>query len=162
AYVDQPRVKQLKDELEMTKKFEGMQDRLYKVAQRLHDLNLLAERLKEAEAGVNAIKSELARSPWTPEQMKELSAKATRVKEDLDKVKLEPDISRLAVEIPLLETEKAKLEEQVQTMGFSRPIGEIEGDLKHAMGISANLKSAAVPEAEVPKMFLDRAAELIN
>jgi len=38
AYVDQPRVKALKDELEMTKKFEATQDRLFKVAQRLHDL----------------------------------------------------------------------------------------------------------------------------
>ncbi len=85
AYVDQPRVKALKDELEMTKKFEGMQDRLFKLAQRLHDLNLLNERLKDAEAGVAAVKAELARSPWTPEQMKELSAKAARVKEDLKK-----------------------------------------------------------------------------
>ncbi len=81
---------------------------------------------------------------------------------ELDKVKLEPDISRLPVEIPLLESEKAKLEEQVQTMGFSRPIGEIDADLKHAMGISASLKSAAVPEAEVPKMLLDKAAELLS
>jgi hypothetical protein len=307
AYVDQPRVKALKDELETTKKFEGMQDRLYKVAQRLHDLNLLSEKLKDAQAGVAAVETELARSPWTPQQIKELTAKATRVKEDLkkrddalnevakkrqrasqnipppadpfltdpwfyggflggalldglafllkrpfialfgllpflaalvavlrwieadeadkqaaalikelkerelsvkrtyeeeqaplkaalkaagtdsagdllsvfrerelvtqrreaaraklDEVKKDPDVSRLAVEVPLLESEKAKLEEQVQQMGFSRPVGEIEGDIKHAMGISASLKSAAVPEAEVPKHLLDRAAELLN
>jgi hypothetical protein len=307
AYVDQPRVKALKEELEATKKFEGMQDRLFKVAQRLHDLNLLGEKLKDAEAGVAAVETELARSPWTPQQIKELTAKATRVKEDLkkrddalnevakkrqrasqnipppadpfltdpwfyggflggalldglafllkrpfialfgllpflaalvavlrwieadeadkqaaalikelkerefsvkrtyeeeqaplkaalkaagtdsagdllsvfrerelvtqrreaaraklDEVKKDPDVSRLAVEVPLLESEKAKLEEQVQQMGFSRPVGEIEGDIKHAMGISASLKSAAVPEAEVPKHLLDRAAELLN
>src|SRR5207244_4489937 len=41
AYVDQPRVKALKDELEMTKKFEGMQDRLFKIQQRLQELNEL-------------------------------------------------------------------------------------------------------------------------
>src|SRR5439155_7587847 len=49
-----------------------------------------------------------------------------------------------------------------QTRGFSRPSSEIEADLKHAMCISASLKSAAVPEAEVPKMLLDKAAELLN
>jgi hypothetical protein len=307
AYVDHPKVKALKDELELTRKFEGMQDRLFKVAQRLHDLNLLREKLTEAEADVAAIEAELGRAPWTPAQMKELSAKAARVKEDLkkrddaltdiarkrqrasqnvppapepfltdrwfyggigggigldllaallkrpfiavfallpflaaliavlrwieadevdkqlaalgkelkeregsvkkayeadqaplkaalkaagtdsagdllavfrerelvvqrrdiaraklDKLKLEPELSRLAVEIPLLESEKAKLEEQVQTMGFSRGVSDIEADLKHAMGISASLKVVAVPEAEVPKQFIDRAAELLN
>lgn len=307
AYVDQPRVKALKEELELTRKFEGMQDRLFKVAQRLHDLGVLKEKIGEAEKDLAAIDAELARSPWTPAQMKDLTAKANRVKEDLkkrddaladiarkrqrasenvppppepvlgnpwfyggvlggvvldglavllrrpfvaifglvpflaalivilrwiegdeadkqaasllkdlkerevavkkayeeeqaplkaalkaaktdsaadllavfherelvvqrrevaqarlDKLKLEPDVSRLAVEIPLLESEKAKLEDQVQTMGFSRPIGEIEADLKHAMGISASTKSIAVPEAEVPAMLIDRAAELLN
>ncbi|MCA1825925.1 MAG: hypothetical protein LC689_03165 [Myxococcales bacterium] len=62
----------------------------------------------------------------------------------------------------MLEKEKASLEEQVQTMGFSRPVGEIEADLKHAMGISASLKSIALPEGEVPKSYVDRAAELLN
>jgi hypothetical protein len=307
AYVDQPRVKALKEELEATKKFEGMQDRLFKVAQRLHDLSILSEKLKDAEAGVAAVETDLARSPWTTDQIKTLSVKATRMKEDLkkrddalneiakkrqrasqnipppadpfltdpwfyggllggalldglafllkrpfiaifgllpflaaliavlrwieadeadkqaaslnkelkerevavkkayeeeqaplkaalkaagtdsagdlltvfrerelvsqrreaaraklDEVKKDPDVSRLAVEVPLLESEKAKLEESVQQMGFSRPVGEIEGDLKHAMGISASLKSAAVPEAEVPKHLIDRAAELLN
>lgn len=307
AYVDQPRVKALKEELELTRKFEGMQDRLYKVAQRLHDLGTLATRLQEAEGDLAAVEDELARSPWTPEQMKDLTAKATRVKEDLkkrdealgeiarkrqraaqevppppepfltnpwfygglaggvlldllavllkrpfiallgllpflaalvavlrwieadeadkqtatlikdlkereasvkkayedeqaplkaalkaartdsagdllavfrerelvvqrraaararvDKLKLEPEVSRLPVEIPLLETEKGKLEEQVQQMGFSRPVGEIEIDLKHALGISALSRSAAVPEGEVPKQLIDRAAELLS
>ena len=307
AYVDQPRVKALKDELELTRKFEGTQDRLYKVAQRLLDLNALAEKLGEAEGDLSAVEAELARSPWTPEQMKDLTAKATRVKDDLrkrdealaeivrkrqrasqdvpappepfltsqwfygglgggalldllavllkrpfialfallpflaalvavlrwieadeadkqvatllkdlkdregsvkrayeeeqaplkaalkaartdspgdllavfrerelvvqrreaararvDQLKLAPEVSRFAVEIPLLEKEKAGLEEQVQQMGFSRPMGEIEADLKHAMGISASTKSAATPEAEVPKLLVDRAAELLN
>ena len=306
AYLDQPRVKALKEELELTKKFEGMQDRLFKVAQRLHDLKILDEKVKEAEAGVAAVDSELKKTPWSAELMKELTAKAQRAKEDLkkrddalndiqrrkqkasqnippppepfltdpwfyggvaagvaldvlafllkkpfialfgllpflaaviavlrfievdeadkqaaqllrdlkerednvkkayeleqkplkealkaaktdsaadllelfrkneqvqkrreeaqkrvDQVKLDPDVSRLAVEIPLLEKEKAGLEEQVQTMGFSRPIAEIELDLKHAMGITAK-SSAALPEAEVPKHLIDRAAELLN
>ena len=307
AYVDQPRVKALKEELELTRKFEGMQDRLYQVAQRLLDLNTLAGKLNEAEGDLAAVEAELARSPWTPEQMKDLTAKATRVKEDLrkrdeslaeigrkrqrasqdvpappepfltnqwfygglaggalldllavllkrpliallallpflaalvavlrwveadeadqqvatlikdlkerevsvkkaheeeqaplkaalraagtdsagdllavfrerelvvqrreavrarvDKLKLEPEVSRFAVEIPLLEKENGGLEDQVQKMGFSRPVAEIDADLKHAMGISASVKSAAVSEAEVPRQLIDRAADLLN
>jgi len=306
AYLDQPRVKALKEELELTKKFEGMQDRLFKVAQRLHDLKVLAEKVNEAKWDLQAVDDELKRAPWTPEQMKELTAKAQRAKEDLkkrddsladvsrrrqkaaqtvppppepfisspwfyggvalgaaldalaylvkkpfialfgllpflaaliavlrfieadeadkqaaalvkdlkereegitrgwqseqkplkdalkaakvdsaadllevfrqnelvlkrreiareklDKLKLEPDVSRIPVEVPLLESEKAKLEEQVQAMGFSRPIAEIDADLKHAMGISAKT-SAVLPEAEVPKQLIDKAAELLN
>ena len=38
----------------------------------------------------------------------------------LAKLKTEPEVSRLAVEIPLLESEKQKLEEQVHQTGFSR------------------------------------------
>ena len=78
AYVDQPRVKALKEELELTKKFEATQDRLFKVAQRLHELKLLEEKLKEAEADVKAVEGELKRSSWSPAEMKDLSAKALR------------------------------------------------------------------------------------
>ena len=66
------------------------------------------------------------------------------------------------MEIPLLASEKTKLEDQVHQMGFSRPIAEIEGDLKHAMGISASKNGAAVPEAELPRHLISRAAELLN
>jgi len=85
AYVDQPRVRALKEELEMTKKFEATQDRLFKVAQRLHDLKVLAQKLKDAEADLAAVQDELKRSPWSPEQIKDLTMKASRVKEDLKK-----------------------------------------------------------------------------
>lgn len=307
AYVDQPRVKALKEELEMTRKFEATQDRLFKVAQKLHELKLLEERLKDAEADVKAVEAEMKRSPWSPAEIKELSAKAMRAKEDLKKrddaladiakkrqkaaqtvppppepvlsspwflggllagialdaaafflrkpqialgslvpflaplivvlrwiegdeadkqaaadaqelkerevkakkdyeaeqaplkaamraakvdspqdlvavfkerelvvkrrdaaaaklakLKMEPELSRLAVEIPLLEAEKAKLEEEVHQTGFSRAIGEIELDLKHAMGISTSRSGAVIPEPEVPKHMVSRAAELLN
>ena len=306
AYVDQPRVRALKEELEMTKKFEATQDRLFKVAQRLHDLKVLAQNLQDAETDLAAVQDELKRSPWSPEEIKDLTAKASRVKEDLkrrddaladiskkrqkaaqtlpppesvwtsgwfywglllgigidalafvlrrppmagyalvpflaplivilrwiegdeadkqaatyaqelkerelkikkdyeaeqaqlksamrtakvdspvdllamfkdrelvvkrrevalaklQKLKLEPEVSRLAVEIPLLETEKAKLEDQVHQTGFSRPIGEIEADLKHAMGLSTLKNGAALPEWEVPRELISRAAELLN
>ena len=85
AYVDQPRVKALKQELEMTQKFEATQDRLFKVAQRLHDLQLLQDNLQQAEAAVAAVETELKRSPWSATEIKDLSAKALRAKEDLKK-----------------------------------------------------------------------------
>src|SRR2546426_8276681 len=69
----------------MTKKFEATQDRLFKVAQRLHDLKVLAQKLKDAEADLAAVQDELKRSPWSPEQIKDLTMKASRVKEDLKK-----------------------------------------------------------------------------
>jgi uncharacterized protein YhaN len=309
AYVDHPKVKALKDELETTKRFEGMQDRLFKVQQRLHDLTLLSDKLKEAEADVAAIEAELKRAPWTSEQMKDLAKRATHVKESLkkrddaiadlvrkrqklaqsvppppqpfltnhwfygglaagagldalafvlkkpgiaifallpflaaliavlrwihddeadkeaaalvkelkeredqvkrtydqeqaplkaalkaakvdsatdllevfrdselvlkrreaakaklDKIKLEPELSRMPIEIPLLISEKAKLEEQVMATGFSRAIGEIEADLKHAMGISALAPKGVsiTSDADIPKLLVDRAAELLN
>jgi hypothetical protein len=309
AYVDHPKVKSLKDELEQTRKFEGMQDRLFKVQQRLHDLGLLQEKLKEAEADVAAVGAELGRSPWSAEEMKDLARRAGTAKDllkrrdadtadvqkrrqralqsvppppepfltnpwfygglffgigldalafflkkpfiaffalvpflaalvavlrfieadeadkeaaqlvkdlkeredtvrknyeaeqaplkaalraanvdspvdllevfkqrelvlqrreiakaKLDKIKLEPELSRLPIEMPLLTSEKAKLEENVMAMGFSRPIAEIELDLKHAMGISAlsGKGSVAIPEQEVPKNLIDRAAELMS
>ncbi|HUJ28455.1 MAG TPA: hypothetical protein VLW85_20680, partial [Myxococcales bacterium] len=79
----------------------------------------------------------------------------------VDEIRTNPDVSRLEVEIPLLEKEKAGLEEQVQQTGFSRPIAEIEIDLKHAMGITSK-SSAGLPEAEVPKHLVNQAAELLN
>jgi len=309
AYVDHPKVKALKDELEQTKRFEGMQDRLFKVQQRLHDLGVLDGKVKEAEADLAAIDAELGRAQWTPAEMKDIMRRAntakdalkkrdvdiadvqkrrqralqavppppepflpspwfyggiliglaidgiafwlkkpsiaffalipflaaliavlrfieadeadkeaaTMVKElkeredsirrnyeaeqaplksalkaakadspaelvevfkqrdlvlqrkeiakqKLDKLKLEPELSRLPIEMPLLTSEKAKLEELVMVMGFSRPLGEIEADLKHAMGISAlaSKGSVVIPEQEVPKNLIDRAAELLN
>src|SRR3989475_11833080 len=291
----------------MTKKFEATQDRLFKVAQRLHDLKVLAQKLKDAEADLAVVQDELKRSPWSPEEIKDLTAKASRVKEDLkkrddaladiakkrqkaaqtlppppesvwtsgwfygglllgagidalalglrrppiagyalvpflaplivilrwiegdegdkqaatyaqelkerelkikkdyeveqaqlksamrtarvdspvdllamfkerelvvkrrevalaklQKLKLEPEVSRLSVEIPLLESEKDKLEDQVHQMGFTRAIGEIEGDLKHAMGLSTLKSGTALPESEVPRHLISRAAELLN
>ncbi|TMA20822.1 MAG: hypothetical protein E6J84_01720 [Deltaproteobacteria bacterium] len=307
AYVDQPRVRALKEELEMTRKFEAAQDRLFKVAQRLHDLKIQQQKLKDAEADLAAVQDELKRSPWPPEEIKELTTKASRAKEDLkkrddgladvvrrrqkaaqtvpplpepvfsntwfygglllgiavdalayffkrppvavfglvpllaplivvlrwiegdeadkqaatyvqelkerevrikkdyeaeqaplkaalraakvdspvdllalfkdrevvverretalerlQKLKLEPEVTRLSVEIPLLESEKTKLEDQVHQMGFSRPIAEIEADLKHALGISASKNGVAVPEVELPRHVISRAAELLN
>jgi len=82
-------------------------------------------------------------------------------RERLEKVKADPDVSRAAGEIPQLQAEKAKLEEQVQATGFSRPVSEIEADLERATGISS-ATAAAVPEAEVPKQLVFRAKDLLG
>ncbi|HEY6912738.1 MAG TPA: hypothetical protein VI356_25380 [Myxococcales bacterium] len=307
AAVDQPRVKALQAELEATRKFEAMQDQLFKVAQRLEELKALSQRLREAEEGVAAVEAQLGRTPWSPEQIKDLTARAGRSKEDLKKrddalaeiarkrqkleeaealpprpflgnpwfyggvlggagldalavllkrpsialfgllpflaaaiavlrwiegdeagkeaaahaqelkereaslkksheaeqaplkaalkaarvdapddllavfreheavlkrreaalarlqeLKADPALSRAAAEIPLLDAEKAKLEEQVQATGFSRPVAEIEADLNRALGISPARSQGEIPEAEVPKDLLSRAAGLLD
>ncbi|HEY5675311.1 MAG TPA: hypothetical protein VIR81_00910, partial [Myxococcales bacterium] len=305
--VDQSRVKALREELEATKRFEAMQDRLFKVDQRLQELRALSARLQEAEQGVAALEGEMKRVPWSAGQMKELTALAGRVQEDLkkrddalaeierkrqktaqtvlpppepflgspwfyggvlagvaldtaafvlkkpfialfglipflaaaiavlrwiegdeadkhaaayaqelkereasvkksyeaeqaplkaalraakvtapgdlvevfrrqeevlerrtaaldrlEKLKADPDLSRAAAEISQLQEEKAKLEEQVQATGFSRPVAEIEADLNRALGIASAKSDASVPEPEVPKHLVSRAAGLLN
>lgn len=305
--VDAQRVKALNEELEMTRKFEGIQDRLYKVSERLHELGHLSSRLQQAQDAVAAVEGERKRMPWSAAEIKELSARASRAKEDLRKrddaladiarkrqraeeaetpasqpflrnpwfyggvlagagldafafvlkkpfialfglipylaaaiavlrfievdeadkqagafaqellqreaavkktydaeqaplksalkaarlnspadllnalreqesvqqrheaavkqleaVKQDPDIVRVAAEIPLLQKEKASLEEQVQSTGFSRPVAEIEIDLKQAMGIATPRSGAAVPEGEIPRQLVVRGAELLN
>ena len=75
----------------------------------------------------------------------------------------QPDLARVPIETPLLEEEKKKLEAEVSAQGFARPIGEIEVDLKHAMGLGGSRRGATiVPEPEVPQKLVDKAAELLN
>ena len=71
-------------------------------------------------------------------------------------------LPRVAIETPLLDAERVKLEDEVHAMGFSRTVTEIELDLRHAMGLGEARKTAGVPEAEVPKNLIDRAAELMS
>ena len=308
AVVDNAKVQALKQELEQTKRYEGVQDRLFKVQQRLHELTELNRKFHEAQDKLNAIQAELARSPWTAEQMKELTARAGRMKEDqkrrddalselaykrqraiqttpppaeslwgngwfvgglllgigidalavwlrnpqiafaglvpffaalvallrwiqvdeadkeaatylkdlkereqavhrlfneeqtllknamrsahvdsasdlihlfeerekvirsredarasVDELRKHPDLARVPIETPLLEEEKRKLEAEVSAQGFARPLGEIEVDLKHAMGLGGSRRGGTtVPEPEVPQNLVERAAELLN
>jgi hypothetical protein len=308
ATVDSAKVQALKQELEQTRRYEGVQDRLFKVQQRLQELGDLNRRFREAQDRLNEIQAELARSPWTPEQMKELTARAGRAKEDLkrrddtlaeiafkrqraiqstpppadslwgnpwftvglllgmgidgvavwlrnptiayaglvpffsalvsllrwiqvdeadkaaatymkelkereqavhraykeeqaplqnamkaaradsvsdllqvfedrekvirsreearalvEELRKHPDLARVPIETPLLEEEKKKLEAEVSAQGFARPIGEIEVDLKHAMGLGGSRRGGTlVPEPEVPQNLVERAAELLN
>src|SRR5207245_2854600 len=82
AVVDSAKAQALKQELEQTRRYEGVQDRLFKVQQRLHELGELGRSFREAQDQLNSIQAELARSPWTPEQMKDLTTRAGRAKED--------------------------------------------------------------------------------
>jgi hypothetical protein len=308
AVVDSAKVQALKQEMEQTRRYEGIQDRLFKVQQRLQELGELNRRFRGAQDQLNAIQAELARSPWTPEQMRELTARAGRAKEDLKKrddalselaykrqraihatpppaeslwgnawfvgglllgigidglavwlrnppiafaglvpffaalvallrwiqvdeadkeaathlkdlkereqavhrayneeqgllknamkaahvdsaadlvqlfeerekvirsredsralveeLRKHPDLARVPIETPLLEEEKRKLEAEVSAQGFARPMGEIEMDMKHAMGLGGSRRGGAlVPEPEVPQSLVDKAAELLN
>ena len=307
AFVDQARVQQLKDELLLTRKFEGSQDRLFKVQQRLLELKEIGDQARVAAENLAAIDAEQGRARWTAEEMKDLAERATRAAADLKKrdetlaeiasrkqralrdvppppepflsspwfggglalglgldalavwlrapwialfglvpfaaplvvvlrwigddeadqeasawklelkereagvrrafeeqqaplraalkaakadspaellelFKQRADIlarkeaaagkleearrhellPRVAIETPVLETERQKLEDEVHAMGFSRAVSEIELDLKHAMGLGDGRKGAGPSEAEVPKNLIDRAAELMN
>jgi hypothetical protein len=306
AYVDTAQVQALKDELVLTQKFEGMQDRLFKISERLQELNTASVRLREAETDAAQAESELGRSRWSKEQIAELTARAGRAAEEtkrheealadlekkkerferedavvaepflsnpwfgggiaagvlidvvtffmrkpfiaffallpflgaliavlrwietdeaakqravtekelkerehsikknrehdaaplkaalkaagverpedlvslfrqreevtqrrdqatarLEELRKDPELARIAVELPELNAEKDKLDTEVLRMGFTRSVGDIEADMKRAMGISEAKKGATVPEAEVPKHLLGRAAELL-
>lgn len=307
ASVDQAKVKALRDELAMTQRFEGLQDRLFKQQQRLLELNALAASVAEAEEALSALDAELARAPFTPEQMKLLAEKAAAAKGDQRKrdealseianqrqrlarsmpptpdpllkdpvfgiglalgvlldalafqfrkpplalaglvpfgatliaslrwigadeadvhaaseskrlkdredhlrksfaddqaqlksamksanvdsasdllevfkqrevvmakreaarvrlleLKKNPELARIPIETPLLTSEKQKLEAEVLQQGFARPLGEIELDIKAALGLSAGAKVSPAGEAELPKGMVDRAADIMQ
>ena len=308
AAVDSAKVQALKQELEQTRRYESAQDQLFKVQQRLQELSEIGTDFREAQDKLNAIQAELARSPWTPEQMKDLAGRAARAKEaarkrdealheianrrhraiestpaaaaslwgkpaflggilgglavdgvavwlrnptvafaglvpflaalvavlrwiqadetekrattylrelkdrekeiqrayneeqvplknaikwagvdsasellDLfserekvarsrekararvEELRKKPDLARVSIEIPLLEEEKKKLEGEVHAQGFARAIGEIEADLKHAMGLTSSRKGGALlSEAEVPQSLVKKAADILN
>ena len=308
AEVDQVKVAALQDELQQTRRFEGLQDRLFKTQQRLHALNTLAARLAAAEGALAALDAELARSLFAPAQMQDLAAKAAaapRAQKDRDeviseivaqrqrlarsvppppgpllrdplfgggiaggvlldgvafaltrpsiallglvpfavaliaflrwvaadeadaeaatevkrlkdreesvrrafaedqaalkaamkiaaveapaellevfkareavaaqreqarllveKVRDEPDLPRIPIETPLLEAERRGLEAEVLRQGFARPLGEIEIDLRHALGLAGEKASAPkLADAEVPAGLVERGADLMQ
>jgi hypothetical protein len=82
ASVDQAKVKALRDELLQTQHFEGLQDRLFKIDQQLVELKDLASDVAAAEQQLAAFDAELARVPFTPQQMKQLTEKAATAKSD--------------------------------------------------------------------------------
>src|SRR5260370_2387899 len=67
ASVDQVKVKALRDELEQTKHFEAVQDRLFKAQQRLHELGTLSQQVAAATAELAALNAERRPPPVTPQ-----------------------------------------------------------------------------------------------
>ena len=82
--VDRAKVKALREELESTQRFEGLQDALFKVQQRLHELGEMDHRLRAAEEEYRNADEQAQRSPWTAEQIKDLTKRAASAK-DLQK-----------------------------------------------------------------------------
>jgi hypothetical protein len=307
AFIDQPRVQQLRDELALTKKFEGQQDRLFKSQQRLLELKAVGDAARTAEEDLPAIDHELGRAPWTDAEVADLAARAASSKQELktrdealaelatrkqrairevppppepllrdpwfggglglglaldvlaillrkpwialfglvpfgaalvavlrwigadeadkeaaswtlelkereaavrraydeqqaplraalkaakadtpadllelfkqranilvrreaaakrlEQARAHALLPRVAIETPVLEGERQKLEDEVHAMGFSRAVSEIELDLRHALGLGESRKAAGTSEAEVPKNLIDRAAELMS
>lgn len=89
--------------------------------------------------------------------------KRDAAKAHFEAVKKNPLLPRVPVELPILQNEKAQLEQQVLAQGFARPIGEIEADLKAALGLGPSRRGGmAVPEPELPGHLVAQAAELLN
>ena len=95
-------------------------------------------------------------------QREEVTRRRDQAHARLAELKKDPEVARVGLEVPELTEEKDKLDTEVLRMGFTRSMGDIEADLKRAMGIADVKKSASVPEAEVPKLVIGRAAEILN
>ena len=115
----------------------------------------------------NAMKAAHVDSASDLVQLFEEREKVIRSREDarsqVEELRKHPDLARVPIETPLLEEEKRKLEAEVSAQGFARPIGEIEIDLRHAMGLGGSRRGGTlVAEPEVPQNLVDKAAELLN
>jgi uncharacterized protein YhaN len=80
--IDAERAKALKAELELTRRYEEAQDRLFKVSQRLHELVTTANSLAATEEEVRQLDELAARSPFSPEKVKDLTERAKRADAD--------------------------------------------------------------------------------
>lgn len=85
ASAEQARVKQLRDELEQARTFEGVQDRLFKVAQRLEELKAAAARLEAVQRREAELRAEVERVPFSPQQIEQLAEKARNARADQKK-----------------------------------------------------------------------------
>lgn len=85
AVVDQEKVRALKAELEQTKDFETAQDKLYKVQTRLHELNLVGDKVDAARRELEEFEARVSQTPFTPAQFKDLTARARRWAQDQKK-----------------------------------------------------------------------------
>ncbi|TMB36266.1 MAG: hypothetical protein E6J61_00635 [Deltaproteobacteria bacterium] len=88
-------VRRLEQELRITREYEDAQDRLFRVQTRLTEIGGSAKALSEAEEALANADAELARSPWTAQQIGDLAARARRAEHDAQRRDMQiEDISR--------------------------------------------------------------------
>jgi len=88
-------VRRLEQELRITREYEDAQDRLFRVQTRLTEIGGSAKALSEAEEALANADAELARSPWTAQQIGDLAARARRAEHDAQRRDTQiEDISR--------------------------------------------------------------------
>ena len=78
-------VRRLEHELRITREYEDAQDRLFRVQTRLTEIGGSAKALSDAEQALASAEAELSRSPWTAEQIGDLTARARRAEQDAQK-----------------------------------------------------------------------------
>jgi hypothetical protein len=74
----------------------------------------------------------------------------------------DPRLATATAQREELIAEKAGLDTAVAAQGFARPIGEIEAELKAALGLSADSRRAITPDSEVPRQLYARAADALT
>jgi len=82
---DSEEVRRLTQELRITREYEDAQDRLFRVQTRLTEIGGSVKALSEAEQTLANAEADLARSPWTTEQIRDLAARARRAEHDAQK-----------------------------------------------------------------------------
>jgi hypothetical protein len=80
--IDQPRVATLKAELEATKKYEELQDALFRASDRLNHIETAAAKEAALKEELARLDSHLGKVSYTPEQTKNILARAARMKEE--------------------------------------------------------------------------------
>jgi hypothetical protein len=78
-------VRRLEQELRITREYEDAQDRLFRVQTRLTEIGSSARTLSDAEESLANAEAELARSPWSGDQIGDLAARARRAEQDAQK-----------------------------------------------------------------------------
>jgi hypothetical protein len=78
-------VRRLEQELRITREYEDAQDRLFRVQTRLTEIGGSAKALSDAEEALASADAELARSPWTGDQIGDLAARARRAEQEVQK-----------------------------------------------------------------------------
>src|SRR5205823_17917 len=98
----------------ITREYEDAQDRLFRVQTRLTEIGGSAKALSEAEEALANADAELARSPWTAQQIGDLAARARRAEHDAQRRDMQiADISR--------KRERATLKAAMQAVKVGSP-----------------------------------------